>query len=211
MLRYEIFIHRLLLVSHLFLITFVMCFLLITSVQAANKNVAVAKFKGMITTGTCSVSLNSKKNTLDLKSVSSSSIFLDRPLLSSDSEPQLLDVLCLGYPESLSKPSLTVYGNDIANTSSSLFRDGGDNPSSSLGFKVQAAKIGSIPSDWETIEYLKRGEPFFVDTSPGNNVNGAKIPVRFSMWCVPQAGKTISDCRSGGKVIANVSFIFDYQ
>lgn len=211
MLTYNFFIPRLVLKRYLFLLTFVVSFFLITSAQAANKNVAIAKFKGTITTGTCSVALNSKKTTLDLKSVSSGNIFLDRPLLSSDSEPQVLDVMCVGYPGSLSKPSLTIYGNDIAETSSSLFRDGGDNPSSSLGFKVQAAKIGTIPSDWEAIEYLNRGEPFFVDTSTGNNVNGAKIPVRFSMWCVPQAGKTISDCRSGGKVIANVSFIFDYQ
>lgn len=195
----------------LFILAFFLSFFMINTVQAANKNSVVATFKGLISTGTCSVALNSKKTTLDLKSVSSGSIVLDSPLLTSDSDPQVLDVSCSGYPENVSKPSLTIYGNDIANTSSSLFRDGGDNPSKSLGFKVQAAKIGTMPTDWATMEYLNNGKPFFVDIYQGNNVKDAKIPVRFSMWCVPQAGKTIADCRSGGKVVANLSFMFNYQ
>ncbi|WII85138.1 hypothetical protein N5863_29025 (plasmid) [Klebsiella pasteurii] len=186
-------------------------FITIIPVYAVNKNSVTATFKATILPGTCSVSLNSKKASLDLKSVSSGSIVLDSPLLTSDSDPQFLNVSCDGYPEDVSKPSLTVNGNDIASTSPSLFRDGGDNPSISLGFKVQAAKIGVTPSDWNNIQYLDKGMPVLVDTSQGINANGVQIPIRFSMWCTPQAGKTISDCRSGGKVIANLSFLFDYQ
>lgn len=178
---------------------------------ADNNNTAIATFKAAILPGTCSVTLNSKKVSLDLKSLSSGNVVLGSPLLTSDSDPQVLDVMCTGYPSNVSMPSLTVSGSDIASTSPSLFRDGGDNPSVSLGFQVQTAAIGAAPSDWSTIEYMDKGKPVPVDISQGNNANGAQIPIRFSMWCVPQAGKTVADCRSGGKVIANLSFMFDYE
>lgn len=181
--------------------------------QASNNNEDMATFKATILPGTCSLELDSKKSVLDLQSVSSGSVVTGRSLLDSDKDPQVLDVSCNGYPADASMPSLTVTGTDIAAGSPSLFRDvqGGDNPSVSLGFRVQAALIGTAPTDWSAIDYMDSGTAIPVDTDKGHDANGAQIPVRFTLWCVPTGGRTVTDCQSGGKVKANVSFTLDYK
>ncbi len=100
-----------------------------SSVLALNSE--TGNFKAVIQPGTCSVTLNGGQTTVDvdLKSVSMENITTaNMALLSSDAQPQTLDVSCLGYPGTQSKPSLMVSGNTIGTgtpLSASLFRDSG--------------------------------------------------------------------------------------
>lgn len=177
-----------------------------------NNNQAMATFKATILPGTCAVSLDSKKSTIDLQSVSSGvATVLNKPLLTSDGDPQALDISCTGYPANTSMPSLTVTGTNIATSGPGLFRDAGTNPSVSLGFKVQAGNIGAPPADWSNVAYMEKDKSVPVATVTGGDVNGEKIPIRFTMWCVPATGKSAADCQSGGSVTATVAFTFDYE
>lgn len=181
--------------------------------QAANNNAGLATFSATIQPGTCSVALDSGQSTIDLKSVSSGSVVAGHALLSSDGTPQVLDVSCTGYPSGASVPNLTVSGTNVAG-SSTLFREagaaGGTNPSVSLGVQVQAASVGPAPSDWSGVSFMTNGTPLPVDVQ-GHNADGSQVPVRFSMWCVPAGGKTVTDCQSGGTVTAKLTFTLEYK
>lgn len=159
--------------------------------------------------GTCSVALDSQKQTIDLGLVGAGSITTASALLTSDSDQQYVDVTCTGYPTALSKPMLKVTGTDIGSGGNSLFRNGGPNPSTSLGFRVQAVQNGATPN-WGSADYLVKDQGFLA-LPAGSNASDAKIPVRFSMWCVPVSPKTVSDCKSAGVVSAALTFSFDYQ
>lgn len=186
--------------------------------QAVNSGTGV--FRAVIQPGTCSVTLNHGQTSadVDLKGVYIGNVSVSTPLLSSDGNPQTLDISCPGYPEAQSKPSLTVTGNAIGTgfpSSASLFRDtgtgaGNNNPSVSLGFQVQAAQAGPPPASWTNVDYMTKDSAYQV-MSTGGNADKASIPVRYTMFCVPQGGKSVADCQQGGSLKAALSFTFDYK
>lgn len=171
---------------------------------------ATGQFTAKILPGTCSVMLASKTSTLNLGQLWTNDIVSGSSLLSSDSEAQFLEVTCSGYPGGSSRPSLKVTGTDIGSGGNSLFRDGGTNPSTSLGFRVQAVKADVTMPDWSTANYLNKDVPFLA-FDVGKNVNNAKIPVRFTMWCVPGGGKSEADCKQAGALSASLTFSLDYE
>ncbi len=175
--------------------------------QAANSDAGT--FRAKILPGTCSVALDSQKQTIDLGRVGAGSITTTSALLTSDSDQQYIDVTCTGYPSALSKPMLKVTGTDIGSGGNSLFRNGGPNPSTSLGFRVQAVQNGATPN-WSAADYMVNNTGYLA-LPQGNNANKAKIPVRFSMWCMPVSPKTVGDCKSAGVVSAALTFSFDYE
>lgn len=103
---------------------------LLSSSPALAVNSVIGNFKAVIQPGTCNVTLNGGQTSVDvdLKGVYIGNVNTGTPLLSSDDEPQTLDISCPGYPSKQSKPSLTVSGNAIgtgSTGSASLFRDAG--------------------------------------------------------------------------------------
>lgn len=176
-------------------------------VLAANSDIGT--FKAKILPGTCSVALDSQKTTIDLGQVGAGDIVTGTALLTSDNDQQYVDVTCTGYPATASKPMLKVAGTDIGTGGNSLFRTGGPNPSTSLGFRVQAVQNGASPN-WSIADYMVNNSGFLA-LPQGSNANSAKIPVRFSMWCMPTSPKTVSDCKSAGVVQAGLTFSFDYE
>ncbi|HEJ7994300.1 TPA: type 1 fimbrial protein [Serratia liquefaciens] len=200
------------------LLSGVMC--LLSSSPALADNSATGNFKAVIQPGTCSVTLNGGQASadVDLKSVYIGNVNTGTPLLSSDDEPQTLDINCPGYPSKQSKPSLTVSGNAIgtgSTSSASLFRDAGagagnNNPSKSLGFQVQADQAGTVPPTWNAVPFMTKDAGYQV-MATGSNVNSASIPVRFTMFCAPQNGNAVADCQQAGSVKASLTFTFDYE
>jgi len=188
------------------------------AVQAVNS--ATGNFRAVIQPGTCSVTLNSGQTSadVDLKSVFMGNVSTGTPLLSSDGQPQTLDVSCQGYPGKQSKPSLTVSGNSIgtgSTASATLFRDAGagggnNNPSVSLGFQVQAAPAGSPAPDWPNTPYMTNNTGYQV-MQTGDDAASISIPVRYTMFCVPQGGRAVADCQQAGALKASLTFTFDYQ
>ncbi|MEH4990229.1 hypothetical protein ACOY5P_23420 [Enterobacter asburiae] len=193
---------------------------LFSPLSALAVNKAAGTFKAVIQPGTCSVTLNNGQTSadVDLKGVYIGNVTTGTPLLSSDDKPQSLDISCTGYPGRQSKPSLTVSGNAIGTGSAgsaSLFRDtgaggGNNNPSVSLGFQVQAAQAGTATPAWAAVPFMAKDAGYQV-MGAGDDANNTSIPVRFTMFCVPQNGKTIADCQQAGSLKASLTFTFDYE
>jgi type 1 fimbria pilin len=184
-------------------------------------NTGTGNFKAVIAHGTCSVTLNGGQSSadVDLNEVYLGNVTADTELLTSDGQPQALDISCTGYPEAASRPSLKVSGSTVGTggypSTASLFRDAGktgdnNNPSVSLGFQVQAAQANDPTPAWASIDYMVNDTGYAV-MKPGQNADGIHIPLRFSMLCVPQSGKTVADCQQGGGVRAALTFSFDYE
>ncbi|WP_373226782.1 fimbrial protein [Enterobacter cloacae complex sp. ESBL7] len=176
-----------------------------SDVAAGNQGV----FKAEITPATCSVALDSGKDSISLGIYDTSKLtdaaVITKPLLSSDDAPQALKLTCAGLPSASLMPTLTLNG-DASSANKTMFRTpgAGDDTTPSLGIRVQLRKSSDI-SSWDTIDYMSNQGTFSLDDT------GSVVPVRFTMWCIPVSGQTYVNCKETGKVAARLTFSFDYQ